>query len=247
MREWRALGVTPVGRRLRDTELATLLEPDGPGATAYLLTTNYRTILDYNCSNFYALSVGLLADAIVGAEPLAAAASRGDRQRQPIHRFRESIQPMTRAILLAASAACCLASAAPAAAPPFETPAPVAYLVDLSSGAVLLAKDADRRIPPASMAKMMTTHLAFDLIERGELTLDKMCTVRPETWQQVARARGRLDHVPVAGRAGQRRESAPRHRHPVGQRRHRRARRVHRRDRAGLRRADERAGASSSA
>ena len=37
-----------------------------PGATAYLLTGNYRVILDYNCSNFYALSVGLLADAIAG-------------------------------------------------------------------------------------------------------------------------------------------------------------------------------------
>lgn len=62
--EWRALGVTPTGRRLPDSTMATLLEPDGPNATAYLLTTNYRAILDYNCSNFYALSVGLLADAI---------------------------------------------------------------------------------------------------------------------------------------------------------------------------------------
>ena len=32
--------------------------------TAYLLTGNYRVILDYNCSNFYALSVGLLSDEI---------------------------------------------------------------------------------------------------------------------------------------------------------------------------------------
>ncbi len=71
-----------------------------------------------------------------------------------------------------------------AAAPPFETVAPVAYMVDLSSGAVLYAKDADRRIPPASMAKMMTTHLAFHLIKRGELALNKMCEVRPETWRQ---------------------------------------------------------------
>ncbi len=30
----------------------------------YLLTTNYRAILDYNCSNFYAMAVGLLANAI---------------------------------------------------------------------------------------------------------------------------------------------------------------------------------------
>jgi lytic murein transglycosylase len=64
MREWRALGVTPTGRSLRDSEMASLIEPDGPDATAYLLTTNYRSILDYNCSNFYAISVGVLADAI---------------------------------------------------------------------------------------------------------------------------------------------------------------------------------------
>ena len=57
-------GVTPLGRTLPDTEMATLIEPDGPNATAYLLTQNYRAILDYNCSNFYALSVGVLADAI---------------------------------------------------------------------------------------------------------------------------------------------------------------------------------------
>lgn len=64
MREWRALGVTPLGRSLPDNEMASLIEPDGPNATAYLLTTNYRSILDYNCSNFYAISVGVLADAI---------------------------------------------------------------------------------------------------------------------------------------------------------------------------------------
>jgi D-alanyl-D-alanine carboxypeptidase (penicillin-binding protein 5/6) len=57
-------------------------------------------------------------------------------------------------------------------------------MVDLSSGAVLYAKDADRRIPPASMAKMMTTHLAFKLIKDGKIRLDQICTVRPETWQQ---------------------------------------------------------------
>ena len=64
MREWRSLGVTPLGRSLAENEMASLLEPDGPNATAYLLTTNYRAILDYNCSNFYAISVGVLADAI---------------------------------------------------------------------------------------------------------------------------------------------------------------------------------------
>ena len=98
---------------------------------------------------------------------------------------------MTRAVLFASVAALTLASAAPAAAPPFDTPAPIAYLVDLSSGAVLLAKDADRRIPPASMAKMMTTEVAFELIDKGQLPLKKMCTVQPATWQRW--------HGPAAG------------------------------------------------
>lgn len=65
MAEWRALGMVPLHRAWPgDNVQATLLEPDGPGKTAYLLTGNYRVILDYNCSNFYALSVGLLADEV---------------------------------------------------------------------------------------------------------------------------------------------------------------------------------------
>jgi D-alanyl-D-alanine carboxypeptidase (penicillin-binding protein 5/6) len=84
-----------------------------------------------------------------------------------------------------------LATPTAAAAPPFETPAPVAYLVDLSSGAVLYAKDADRRMPPASMAKMMTVYVAFDMIKKGELKEGQMFQVRPETWQKW--------HGPAAG------------------------------------------------
>ncbi len=84
-----------------------------------------------------------------------------------------------------------IAIPAGAAAPPFETTAPIAYMVDLSSHAVLYSKDADRRIPPASMAKMMTVYVIFDMIKKGELTLDKQFTVRPETWQKW--------HGPAAG------------------------------------------------
>ena len=91
---------------------------------------------------------------------------------------------MKRKALLSALLATSLTLPAIAAAPPFDTPAPVAFMKDLSSGAVLYSKDADRRIPPASMAKMMTTHLAFHLIKQGEMKLADMCTVRPETWRQ---------------------------------------------------------------
>ncbi|MBB4856804.1 lytic murein transglycosylase [Novosphingobium chloroacetimidivorans] len=61
--EWRRLGVTPQ-RSIGEDVLATFFQPDGPGTPAYLLTGNYRVILQYNCSNYYALSVGLLADEI---------------------------------------------------------------------------------------------------------------------------------------------------------------------------------------
>ena len=61
--EWRALGVQPQ-RPLAPGTQATLFRPDGPGRPAWLLTSNYRVILEYNCSNYYAMSVGLLADEI---------------------------------------------------------------------------------------------------------------------------------------------------------------------------------------
>jgi lytic murein transglycosylase len=63
VREWRALGVVPQAP-IGDNVMASLFEPDGPSAPAYLLTQNYRVILEYNCSNYYAMSVGLLADEI---------------------------------------------------------------------------------------------------------------------------------------------------------------------------------------
>jgi len=91
---------------------------------------------------------------------------------------------MPRTIISATAASLLLASAAPAAAPQFDTEAKVAYLIDLSSGATLYAKNADVRMPPASMAKMMTTDVAFELVDSGKLPLSKMCTVRPETWQK---------------------------------------------------------------
>lgn len=66
MREWKTLGVYPVGGLwpADDQVQASLLVTPGLDAQAYLLTRNYRAILDYNCSNYYAMSVGLLADSV---------------------------------------------------------------------------------------------------------------------------------------------------------------------------------------
>ncbi|GAA4643781.1 lytic murein transglycosylase [Pontixanthobacter gangjinensis] len=63
VREWRDLGVQPQ-KYLADDVMASFFQPDGIGKPAWLLTANYRVILEYNCSNYYAMSVGLLADEI---------------------------------------------------------------------------------------------------------------------------------------------------------------------------------------
>lgn len=62
--QWKAWGLTSAAAFPDDGVMATLIEPDGAGAGAYLATANYRVIMEYNCSNFYALSVALLGDAI---------------------------------------------------------------------------------------------------------------------------------------------------------------------------------------
>jgi lytic murein transglycosylase len=62
---WREKGFVPLNAMWPgDTVEMTLVEPDGEGQGAYLTTRNYRAIMEYNCSNFYALSVALLADAV---------------------------------------------------------------------------------------------------------------------------------------------------------------------------------------
>jgi D-alanyl-D-alanine carboxypeptidase (penicillin-binding protein 5/6) len=86
--------------------------------------------------------------------------------------------------LSAASALVLAAMPATAAAPTFDTPAPVAYMVDMSSDAVLYSKDADRRMPPASTAKMMTVYVVFDMIKKGQLKPDQQFTMSPETWRK---------------------------------------------------------------
>jgi membrane-bound lytic murein transglycosylase B len=69
--EWTALGVMPAsGKALAPTlsgESATLLLPAGHRGPAFLLLSNFRSILKYNNSSSYALAVGLLSDGIRGA------------------------------------------------------------------------------------------------------------------------------------------------------------------------------------
>jgi lytic murein transglycosylase len=63
-RDWQALGLTAQTAFPPPDTPMTLVEPDGAGQGAWLVTRNYRTLMSYNCSNFYALSVALLGDAL---------------------------------------------------------------------------------------------------------------------------------------------------------------------------------------
>jgi len=62
---------------------------------------------------------------------------------------------------------------------PTAAEAPVALLVDLTSGQVLHARDPDRRFMPASVTKVMTMYLAFELIEAGRLDPRQVFVMSP--------------------------------------------------------------------
>lgn len=62
--------------------------------------------------------------------------------------------------------------------------APIALLVDLNSGQELMERDADRRFVPASITKVMTLFVAFELIDEGKLSPTNIYTVRPETFKE---------------------------------------------------------------
>ena len=53
----------------------------------------------------------------------------------------------------------------------FETSATAAYVYDLTTGTVLLSKNANEPLPPASMSKLMTLYVTFEAIKRGQLRM----------------------------------------------------------------------------
>ncbi|MDP6709029.1 MAG: D-alanyl-D-alanine carboxypeptidase family protein [Alphaproteobacteria bacterium] len=71
--------------------------------------------------------------------------------------------------------------AAPAAA--LETPARHALLIDFETGTVLLEKDSDVPMPPASMSKLMTSYMAFHALKNQDLDLDHTFTVSKKAWK----------------------------------------------------------------
>jgi serine-type D-Ala-D-Ala carboxypeptidase (penicillin-binding protein 5/6) len=70
------------------------------------------------------------------------------------------------------------------AVPIFETAALNAILIDAKSGEVFFEKAADAAIPPASMSKLMTQSIVFDLLKSGELKEDQEFTVIEDAWRR---------------------------------------------------------------
>ena len=65
----------------------------------------------------------------------------------------------------------------------FDVKARTAILQDYLSGEILFEKDADKSIYPASMTKIMTSIIAFDLIRSGDLNLDEKFLVSENAWR----------------------------------------------------------------
>lgn len=99
---------------------------------------------------------------------LPAAAQRAGQQRQP-QRAAPPPQPQ----------------GSPALTPlgPIDTLARHALIVDFATGATLLEKDADVPMPPASMSKLMTAYVVFELLRDGRLRLDQELPVSERAWR----------------------------------------------------------------
>ena len=77
---------------------------------------------------------------------------------------------MTALLRLLAAVVLVLSTAVRAQA--FDTSAKAAYVVDVTTGTVLLEKNADEPLPPASMSKLMTIYMAFEAVADGRLAID---------------------------------------------------------------------------
>ena len=65
----------------------------------------------------------------------------------------------------------------------FDVKAKTAIIQDYHSGEILFEKEADLSIYPASMTKIMTSIIAFDLIKSGDLNMDEKFIISERAWR----------------------------------------------------------------
>ena len=97
---------------------------------------------------------------------------------------------MLRRASLRIAAAIALTAAGSTLATAFETSAPTAILVDFGTNRVLFEKEADRRIAPASLVKLMTSAVIFDELRSGAISRDDRYMVSEYAWRTGGAASG---------------------------------------------------------
>jgi len=74
-------------------------------------------------------------------------------------------------------------SPVPSRAQAIDTTGKQAIMIDLTTGSILLEKDADVPMPPASMSKLMTIYMVFERLKEGRLSLDDKFQVSAKAWR----------------------------------------------------------------
>jgi D-alanyl-D-alanine carboxypeptidase (penicillin-binding protein 5/6) len=87
-------------------------------------------------------------------------------------------------VLFGAAALLMLFLAGPASAQRFETRAAHALLMDAETETVLFQHEADKAMPPASLAKLMTAAVVFDAIKSGRLSLEDEFLISEDAWRR---------------------------------------------------------------
>lgn len=102
------------------------------------------------------------------------------------------VLPLVRACLLVALVgAMPFFAAQTVLAQAFESRAPQAFLYDVNSRTVLYAQREDERFAPASMAKVLTAAVVFDLLDRGELAPEDTFPISEDAWRRGGGPSGR--------------------------------------------------------
>jgi len=65
----------------------------------------------------------------------------------------------------------------------FDTTARAAWVYDVATGTVLMEKNADEPLPPASMSKLMTLNMLFEALHDGRVAMDTTFPVSTKAWQ----------------------------------------------------------------
>jgi serine-type D-Ala-D-Ala carboxypeptidase (penicillin-binding protein 5/6) len=96
----------------------------------------------------------------------------------------------------AAFALALIATAAHAALPTVDTSAKQGVMIDYNTGTVLFDKNADQRMAPSSMSKMMTLYILFERVKAGRIKMSDTLAVSERAW----RTGGSKMFVPVGAR-----------------------------------------------